>query len=331
MAPDEARKLSTTALLAEYVKELERRGCSALHVKRTRERCEFLLEKLPRLGDAVRSTMRAALARVTDRRTKHPREKGEGRLPSPQTVNAYRTALHGFFQWLVLDREVITHNPVSGIRRVKTTGAAYTRRALLPEEFQKLLDGIPDSQYGRERRVVYLLASSTGLRRGELGALLVGSLDLDAELVVLPGSKTKNRDEARLALSPATVEALRPFVEGREREEPLFRAVPLVATLREDLARVGLQDEEGGDRFDFHSLRVQFITDGARAGIPLAQMQKLARHSTPTLTANVYTRLEIHDAREAVRRLDAVRSESGRAKEKQKSENDATGQKRITG
>jgi integrase len=54
---------------------------------------------------------------------------------------------------------------------------------------------------------------------------------------------------------------------------------------------------------DFHSLRITFVTTLARANVPLALAQRLARHSTPVLTSNVYSRLELHDAAEAVSRL----------------------------
>jgi hypothetical protein len=46
---------------------------------------------------------------------------------------------------------------------------------------------------------------------------------------------------------------------------------------------------------DFHSLRHTFARLGAKAGIPLAVMQKRMRHSDPKLTAGVYTHLRIVD------------------------------------
>ena len=55
---------------------------------------------------------------------------------------------------------------------------------------------------------------------------------------------------------------------------------------------------------DVHALRVTYGTLLARAGVSLAQAQKLMRHSTPALTANYYVKLEMDDAREAVGRID---------------------------
>ncbi len=40
--------------------------------------------------------------------------------------------------------------------------------------------------------------------------------------------------------------------------------------------------------------------------------QRLLRHSTPVLTANVYTRIELHDLRGAVERLSVDNEEPAR-------------------
>ncbi len=54
---------------------------------------------------------------------------------------------------------------------------------------------------------------------------------------------------------------------------------------------------------DFHSTRHTFVSNLARAGVPLAVCQKLARHSDPRLTANVYTHLAINDGAASIQRL----------------------------
>jgi len=54
---------------------------------------------------------------------------------------------------------------------------------------------------------------------------------------------------------------------------------------------------------DFHALRTTFGTNLARGGVSLVMAQRLMRHSTPTLTANVYTVLSRDDERAAVAAL----------------------------
>lgn len=85
-------------------------------------------------------------------------------------------------------------------------------------------------------------------------------------------------------------------------------------TFYRDLARAQIEsgvrrDREGfrvldGPVVDFHALRATYATSLARADVPLVLAQRLMRHSTPALTANVYTKLELHDGREAVARID---------------------------
>jgi len=62
-------------------------------------------------------------------------------------------------------------------------------------------------------------------------------------------------------------------------------------------------EDSDGQFLDFHALRVTYGTALARAGVRLQVAQRLMRHSTPVLTANVYTRLELHDLRGAVESL----------------------------
>jgi integrase len=76
---------------------------------------------------------------------------------------------------------------------------------------------------------------------------------------------------------------------------------------RREKDRDFLAYEDGDGRFlDFHALRVTYGTALARAGVRLQVAQRLMRHSTPVLTANVYTRLELHDLRGAVERLNGA-------------------------
>jgi site-specific recombinase XerD len=52
------------------------------------------------------------------------------------------------------------------------------------------------------------------------------------------------------------------------------------------------------------SLRDSFASQLGRAGVGLVQAQRLLGHSTPELTAQVYTHLGIEDLRGAVEKLE---------------------------
>jgi len=56
------------------------------------------------------------------------------------------------------------------------------------------------------------------------------------------------------------------------------------------LGKAGIPKMAAGGKVDFHSLRVSFVTNVIEAGASVKEAQVLARHSTPTLTLNVYAR-----------------------------------------
>jgi integrase len=66
-----------------------------------------------------------------------------------------------------------------------------------------------------------------------------------------------------------------------------------------ELAGIAYRDDEG-HVFDFHSLRVCYISGLARAGVPPKVVQALARHSTPLLTYDRYVKLGKGDERRAL-------------------------------
>jgi site-specific recombinase XerD len=76
--------------------------------------------------------------------------------------------------------------------------------------------------------------------------------------------------------------------------------------IRQDLKAAGIAIEKNEKRVDFHALRVTMISHLAINGVPIQLAQKLARHSTPVLTANVYTHLDISDLQQAVEKLPAM-------------------------
>ena len=73
--------------------------------------------------------------------------------------------------------------------------------------------------------------------------------------------------------------------------------------LRADLKAAGIEPMVDGRVIDLHALRVTFITHLSLAGVPLTVAQKLARHSDPKLTSNVYTSLTLADLQKAVQSL----------------------------
>jgi integrase len=85
-------------------------------------------------------------------------------------------------------------------------------------------------------KTVWRLVAETGIRRGEICGLNVGDVDVSRRIIVVQRSRTKksklkptkagvrNGSVKRrvFSFSPSLAEQLRPFVEGRTADEPLF-------------------------------------------------------------------------------------------------------------
>lgn len=313
----EAREALINGLVEEYVAELRRRGRVTAHIATTSKRIHVMLEGASTLSDVTSTFVRNALERLAETPWKRPQsaDGARGSRRSTKTQNGYRTALHGLFHWLVR-MERWPSNPVEAVSRARETDPEHPRRALTPGELDRLLAATEakDTRMGYIRRVVYLVAASTGLRRSELRLLVRSDVNLDAATVTLRPSTTKNKRPVTLPLNETAVQALIKFMEQRPPRTghpELFPSVPTLATFRDDLDRAHVEWRAAvvGSKLDFHALRVTFITDLARADVPLVMAQRLARHSDPKLTANVYSKLELHDARDAVARLDTLRKQ----------------------
>jgi hypothetical protein len=93
-------------------------------------------------------------------------------------------------------------------------------------------------------------------------------------------------------------------------DELLFK-VPssLLRVLNRDLATAGIpKHDDRGRSIDVHALRTTFGTHLSMAGVPLRTAQAAMRHSSPVLTANIYTDPRLLDIHGAVESLPALTS-----------------------
>lgn len=219
----ETRAEGLAALVEEYETELQRRGRDNGHVERTTMRVRALLDGLPALAKATPEELRRRLAKVGER-------------VAARTVNYYRTALHGFFGWLRREGRWLS-NPIDAVPPVKVVEKTRERRALTATELARLLAASPP-----DRAAVYLLAATTGLRRGELKTLEWARVDLDGATVTVRASLSKSRREAVLPLRHEAVEALR-ALRARQSADgcgKVFDRVPTILRFRGDLEAAGI-------------------------------------------------------------------------------------------
>lgn len=251
---------------------------------------------------------------LAQQRAKPPKREGGRQRFGPQTSNHYAAALRSFGRWCVRN-SLLAMDPFANLERLPAgIDPRHVRRILGPAEFERLLQAAEtgpryqNSLSGPARAMLYLVAAFTGLRALELSKLTRGSFELNAKppRLTLPARETKNRRQAHLPVHLELKARLKPFLAGLDVTARVFpgRWVGEQARmLRRDLKAAGIQYETADGVFDFHALRSQYITGLALAGVNPQEVSKLARHSDPRLTQQIYTRFGLGDLSNAVNKL----------------------------
>jgi integrase len=222
---------------------------------------------------------------------------------SQASANHYLAAFKIFLNWLIVSGK-IPDSPLSHVKRNRVTPEA-NRRAATPKEFERLIKATktaPDWREltGERRALLYTVARHTGFRANELCSLTPSSFsfypgrDRLNGHVTLAARNAKNRQCVDQPLPPGLPETLQKALRGLPPHEPIWPGqwqLRAATMLRGDLKRAKVKYRLAGRVLDFHSLRVTFITELARAGVPPSIAQRLARHSDINLTMRSYTQL----------------------------------------
>ena len=202
-------------------------------------------------------------------------------------MNHYFGAARSFLNWLVANG-TLPENPLAGVKSVKEFVKARGRRAISDEEASRLLVVAPP-----ERRIIYLMALHSGLRRNEMELLEWQDVFLDVEspFIKLRAATTKNRKGDTVVIHPELQEELRKLRDTSS--SPCSRVVTMFSKLRpfkKDLAAAGIPfEDERGLRFDLHAMRMTFNTRMANGNVPTRAAMQAMRHSEERLTTKVYT------------------------------------------
>ena len=218
---------------------------------------------------------------------------------SYQTINSYLIIIKAFVQYLV-DIDVLQRNPLRSIRFLNhELDRRLVRRAMTHEEVERLLKAAAvTGTYRNEKKasemvLIYRLLLGTGLRSAELSLLKPNQIDFERCLLTVKALDTKNKKPDRLPLRPDLVQAVKVWVDTHDipPDEKMFRADKLAIrrSLYRDMKLAGIERKSSDGRcLDVHALRKTFGTMLAMAGVPLTTVQRLMRHATPTLTAQLY-------------------------------------------
>lgn len=314
--------------LAEYRAHMEAGGDSAQHIKTT----AAYLGRWSRECNVT--TFRGAdAARLV-------RWLGEQPGWSARSRNYARASVLGFCRWAADFHGLPNPCPAALVPKSNEDGdRRRLSRALDDDEVVFLLaSGLP-----LYRRVYYTVTLYTGLRWRELARLTWVDVDLDAHTISISGAQSKTGKGAELPMHPRVVKALRrwriatsnpdrraakgEWAKSQREAVPgaIFASEPRIKVWKADLARArarwlarGASEAERerrastgflayldarGRQADRKAARMSFITALKRGGVDLRDAQRLARHSSPALTANIYTDLRMPDLQSAVERI----------------------------
>jgi integrase len=256
-----------------------------------RKRVESIVNeaKIKILADITVARVRTAINRLRCA-VRNPKKKPEDYpLLSERSRHHYARAIKQFTRWL--DYEERYKNPLRKWRLKKVVVERCPRDRLQPRELTLLVrttyasPRIIEGFTGQERAWLYLLASMTGLRRGELAALEPSSFNLTTRTVTVPAAYTKAKVRAIQPINRSMIPDLRKWLAPIRG--PLFPGLRDKRTrkmIKLDLEAAGLPFKTAVGSRCFHALRNTYISQLFDAGLTINQVQRCARHTDIRLT-----------------------------------------------
>lgn len=288
--------------LADWHAFLIGKGNTAAHANLSRNRVARLAElaRARRLADLTPSRLQAALRRLRD----------DGM--SLRSIHHHVRVVKGFARWLVRDGR-LRDDPLAALTPPNPDpDRRHVRRALTAPELARLVEATEAAppfrgMTGPDRAWLYRVALATGFRAGELASLTPESFALatDPPTVAVKAAYSKRRRDDVQPIPAPLAAALAPWLALQAPGRPVWPLKPYDTALmiRRDLEAAGLPYRTDSGVADFHALRVSYVSALALSNAPVKVVQSLARHSTPTLTLNVYTRLGVFDQSAALEAL----------------------------
>ena len=282
-----ALQLPLRSHLATYLYEMEKVWKSEKHWQLSRDRIKKVL----------RETGWKTLTDITGTSFKQWRAKQDC---CAKTLNEYRSALNTFVAWITEDFNM--PSPLQHVKALPRIGKTFERLAMHPDEFTAFIHSVKDDN----RRLCYLTAFYTGLRRNELSLLEWGDMFIDREEPYIRAREatTKNSKEGIQMLPECLVPALRLFRPENARQTDKVFDVPSMKIWKSDLKNAGIPyKDERGNRRDFHSVRVMCCTYMLSSGAAPIVTKEHMRHSDMKLTVGNYFDPRMAQKHKAVNQL----------------------------
>jgi integrase len=222
---------------------------------------------------------------------RYSRELLDGGRRHPKTVAKVVESIRSLCCWSV-KRSYLRDNPLRGLAKLDGK-ARYPHRSLTDDEISRLLNTAPP-----ERRIWYEVGLATGFRVSELRALKVKNLDVNGPALTLESENTKNRKDCKQPISRSLCEKLIPLCEGKRPLDRLL-GVPAEGSVRgaagviqRDYKAAGIALMTDDGKATWHSLRKCFVNAVIRAGADVKTVMELARHSSATMSMDIYAKAQ---------------------------------------
>lgn len=310
------QKLSVCDLLTRWL-ENSRTRIGA----KTYQEYESLVSRYiyPRIGSVQITKLRPLHieAMYCDLMTKG-RKNGKGGL-SGTSVRHVHGLLNTVLEWAVRMR-IVSHNVMKSV--IPPNRARPDVEALTDDEIVKVLDEAKGSRW----ETAIKLALSTGMRRGEIGAITWGSIDLESKTITIRAAlsetkagvtvkTTKTGRTRTVPLAPLAIDALKErrqqyaaerlaagpgyLDEGYIIADPLGRLYAPSA-LSDAFRKIAKQ---AGVKKRLHDTRHTFATILIGSGVDVRTTADLLGHSTPTVTLSIYSHQILGHKEDAVAKV----------------------------
>ena len=232
-------------------------------------------------------------------------------------------------------RKIIVENPMTDVRRPKSSKKPRKIRAMTMEEQKAFLEIL------RTKRVLYadqmLISMFTGMRMGEIDALSVKDINLNFNFINIDKTIAKGeRNEAFLNTSPKTEKGnrqvpinsmVKPVIDKvlknyvPTKDGMLFRTtkgtlVPTTsvnAEFRRIVETYGIKDAAVPGDLTLHSLRHTYATRCIESGMPPKVLQNLLGHTDIKVTLDTYSDVFDNFQNENVAKVDEYLTGAGLA------------------
>jgi len=197
----------------------------------------------------------------------------ERRKVSMGYMNTIRLYFSSFFGWCNAEGLIQT-NPAARLDKIKTP--QVIKHPFSSEELAKIRDACNTF---RDRALVEVLYA-TGCRVGELCSINLNDVDFRSREIIVWGQKGKA--ERRVYLTDVAIYHLRKYILSRDDEEE-----PLFVSLRAPHRRMTKESVEAvlkkiGAATNIHchphKFRRTILTDAAKRGMPIQEIQRMAGH-----------------------------------------------------